>query len=209
VNWARHERHALADLLVQTGPDAPTLCAGWTTRDLAAHLVIRDRRPDAAIGLVVKPLASHTHDVQEKAAAQPWDTLVEQVRSGPPAWLPPAWEPVDRTVNTIEYFVHHEDVRRAQTGWEPRPAEPDLEDELWRRLRVGARLFARRSPVGLVLRRPNGGEVTAKAKEPTVTVAGPASELTLFVYGRQDHARVDIVGPDDLVTEVRAARLGI
>src|SRR5690606_24047731 len=38
---ARAERHALADLLMAVGPDAPTLCAGWTTAHLAAHLVVR------------------------------------------------------------------------------------------------------------------------------------------------------------------------
>jgi uncharacterized protein (TIGR03083 family) len=44
---ARAERAALCDLFDEVGPDAPTLCAGWTTRDLAAHLVIRERRADA------------------------------------------------------------------------------------------------------------------------------------------------------------------
>jgi uncharacterized protein (TIGR03083 family) len=38
---AQEERNELCDLMLETGPDAPTLCEGWTTRDLAAHLVIR------------------------------------------------------------------------------------------------------------------------------------------------------------------------
>ncbi len=52
---ARAERAALADLMLEVGPDSPTLCGDWTTRDLAAHLVLRERRPEAA-GLVVPAL---------------------------------------------------------------------------------------------------------------------------------------------------------
>jgi hypothetical protein len=110
---------------------------------------------------------------------------------------------VDEVINTVEFFVHHEDVRRAAPAWEPRPTDVGLEGELWRRLRSGARIMARRSPVGLVLRRAGDGEVRARTGEPDVTVTGPASELVLFASGRQTHARVDIAAPDDV-----AARSG-
>ena len=46
TSLARRERISLCDTFTRTGPDAPTLCSPWTTADLAAHLVIRDRRPD-------------------------------------------------------------------------------------------------------------------------------------------------------------------
>jgi uncharacterized protein (TIGR03085 family) len=209
VNWARHERAELADLLATVGPDAPTLCAGWSTRDLAAHVVIRDRRPDAAAGLVIKPLAGHTAKVQHEFTARPWDELVAAVRTGPPEWMPGAWPPVDRAINTVEFFIHHEDVRRAASTWEPRPTDIGLEDDLWRRLRLGARLMARRAPAGVVLHRAADGEVRAKAGEPAVTVSGPPSELVLFVSGRQGHAKVDVDGPDDLAAQLRSAPLGL
>ena len=209
MNWARHERAELADLLAARGPDAPTLCEGWSTRDLAAHVVLRDRRPDAGAGIVFKPLADYTARVQNEIAAQSWDELVAQVRAGPPGWMPGAWEPVDKAINTVEFFVHHEDVRRAAPAWEPRVTDVGLEDELWSRLRTGARIMARRCPVGLVLRRAGDGEVRAKTGEPVVTVTGPAAELVLFASGRQAHARVDVVGADDTVARVRTARLGI
>ena len=51
MSYSREERLALCALLDETGPDAPTLCEGWTTGDLAAHLVLRERRPDAAAGV--------------------------------------------------------------------------------------------------------------------------------------------------------------
>jgi uncharacterized protein (TIGR03085 family) len=209
VNWAHHERAELADLLTAVGPDAPTLCAGWSTRDLAAHLVIRDRRPDAGAGLVIKPLAGHTAKVQDQMAARPWSELVDLVRAGPPGWNPGAWGPVDRAINTVEFFVHHEDVRRAESSWDPRPSDVGFEDDLWRRLRFGARMLARRAPGGLVLRRMADGEVRARAGDPAVIITGPPSELTLFVFGRQRHARVEVDGPDDLVARLRTARLGL
>jgi uncharacterized protein (TIGR03085 family) len=212
MNWARHERQELADLFAAVGPDGPTLDEGWTTSDLAAHLVIRDRRPDAAAGLVVPALAAHGEKVRRQVRAQPWADLVALVRTGPPSWSPAAIEAIDRAINTVEFFVHHEDVRRAQSGWEPRPADGDLEHELWRRLRSMAWLLARRSPMGLLLRRSNGDEVVAKkpgTNDTTVTVSGPASELLMFAYGRQAHARVDITATADETAAILDARLGL
>jgi uncharacterized protein (TIGR03083 family) len=55
VSYSRDERLALCTLLDKTGPDAPTLCEGWNTGDLAAHLVLRERRPDAAAGVIGSP----------------------------------------------------------------------------------------------------------------------------------------------------------
>ena len=46
THLAELERAALCDTLEAVGPDVPTLCDPWTTAELAAHLVIRDRRPD-------------------------------------------------------------------------------------------------------------------------------------------------------------------
>uniref|UniRef100_UPI0025DDC77B maleylpyruvate isomerase family mycothiol-dependent enzyme n=1 Tax=uncultured Brevibacterium sp. TaxID=189678 RepID=UPI0025DDC77B len=57
TNFARSERRSLAALLRTVGPDAPTLCEEWTTRDLAVHIVIRDRRPDALVGNAFPALA--------------------------------------------------------------------------------------------------------------------------------------------------------
>src|SRR5438067_1422161 len=47
------ERARLADLLDELGPDALTLLPPWTTRDIAAHLVLRERDPLAGPGLVL------------------------------------------------------------------------------------------------------------------------------------------------------------
>jgi uncharacterized protein (TIGR03085 family) len=209
TNFARTERAALAELLDRTGPDAPTLCEGWATRDLAAHLVLRERRPDAAAGIVLGPLAGHTDAVQADYAARPWPELVDLVRQGPPRWSPSVLAPVDRGANTIEFFVHHEDVRRARPAWAPRPADPALERELWRMLSVRARMMFARSRVGVVLRRDTGEEAVASGGEPPVTLVGPASELVLYAHGRRQHARVTVEGDPEAVRVFATTPLGV
>jgi uncharacterized protein (TIGR03085 family) len=190
---AADERRALSDLLDQLGPDAPTLCVGWTTRDLAAHLVIRERRPDAAAGVLLAPLAGYTARIQRGAAQRPWPELVEQVRGGPPWWSPVQLPRLAEKVDGIEFFVHHEDVRRARPGWEPRPADPRRAAQLWALLCRLARLCYRNSPVGVVLRRPDGAQCRARRGAGTVTVIGEPEELVLHAYGR-DQAIIELEG---------------
>ncbi|MFJ2029406.1 TIGR03085 family metal-binding protein [Streptosporangium sp. NPDC087985] len=211
MTHAGAERAALGDLFVQLGPDAPTLCEGWTTFDLAAHLVLRERRPDAAGGIALRPLARYTASVQESLKARHgYAGLVELVRSGP-AGLYRLVPGADSAVNTLEFFVHHEDVRRAQRVWEPRELPADLEEIFWKRLRTGRRLFLRRSPVGVVLHRIGGGGVALGGTRdaPVVEVTGTAGELLLFCFGRQSHAKVGLTGPEDAVARLMDARLGV
>ena len=119
MSVAQRERAALVEILRAVGPDAPTLCEGWMTRDLVAHLVVRERRPDALPGLVFGPLASYTARVQNRlSTSTKWEDLVELFASGPPVFS--LFKVLDPLASIHEMFVHHEDVRRAQTGWEPR-----------------------------------------------------------------------------------------
>jgi len=206
---ARTERDALCDLFGEVGPEVPTLCEGWDARDLAAHLVVRERRPDIAPGLVVSALARHSEKVRVTESERPWAELVERVRTGPPTWNPMHFRRVDELVNTVEYFVHHEDVRRAQPGWTPRTLSPELTEALAAPLARMGRLLTRRAKVGLVLQ-PTGREpIRLRKGEPAVTISGDVGELVLYVYGRKDHARVDLTGPQDAVEQVRAASFGI
>jgi uncharacterized protein (TIGR03085 family) len=196
---SRSERQALADLLAELGPDAPTCCAGWRTRDLAAHLVVRDRRPDAAAGFVVGgPLAAWTDRVMAGARRRDFAALVADVRSGPPAWVPTAWPAVDRLVNTAEMAIHHEDVRRAQPGWSPRELDRATQDRLWSAVPLLGRSGAAGTDGGLIARRtdlPGGTSVRRlRAGSPMTTVAGPPLEVLLWVSGRQDVARVEVTG---------------
>lgn len=204
AGFARSERLALADLMLAEGPDAPTRCEGWTARDLAAHLVLRERRPDAALGLLAKPLSGYTQSVQRRLRDRPWPSLVGAVRSGPPGPL----RALDEQMNLVEMFVHHEDVRRARPEWSPRSLDAAEEQALWARLRTMARLWRRRLPVAVTLDAPGYGSVAAGPGAPQVTVTGPPGELLLFIFGRQDVARVELSGPDTAVARLKSARLG-
>ncbi|MFC4119601.1 TIGR03085 family metal-binding protein [Nonomuraea zeae] len=209
MTHARDERSAICDLFDRLGPDAPTLCTGWTTYDLAAHLVLRERRPDAMGGIALKPLAGYTASVQNGLKARhPYPELVGLVRK--PGGVYGVLSFLDNAVNTLEYFVHHEDVRRAQPSWEPRELAADLDELVWKRVSTGARFMLRRSPVGVVLHRLGGGVALGGNRQgPKVEVTGAASELLMFCFGRQAHARVELTGDPHAIELLRSASLGV
>ncbi|WP_037668782.1 TIGR03085 family metal-binding protein [Streptomyces griseus] len=208
--FAKRERLLLADLLETAGPDAPTLCEGWRTRELAAHVVVRERRPDAAGGILIKQLASRLDKVMEEFAAKPYEELIQLIRTGPPRFSPFSLKQVDEASNIVEFYVHTEDVRRAQPDWTSRELDPVFQDSLWSRLERTARLMGRGSPTGLVLRRPDGRTAVAHRGTPVVTVTGEPSELVLFLYGRQNAAKVGLDGDEDAIAAVHEAKqLGI
>lgn len=205
---AQEERRALADLLLEVGPDAPTLCQGWSAADLAAHLVVRERRPGAALGIVLTPLAGHTERVQRSVRdGRPWPELVAVVRDGPPWLMRPSF--VDEAMNTAEYFIHVEDVRRAQPGWEPRDVDADLQRALWSRVRFMARAARKDAPGGLELVSPGFDRVTVRPGAPAVTARGEPGELLLLISGRQQVARVELDGEPEAVERVRRAKFGM
>ena len=207
-NVARLERAALCDLLLEVGPDQPTLCTGWTTRDLAAHLVVRERRPDAAVGIVFKPLRARTERVQAATAKRPYDELVALVRR-PPPWSLAAIGPLDRATNTVEFFVHHEDVRRAVPDWHPRQLDPTTTRALW--LLVGnlGRLALRRFPAQVEIEAPGSGSTRVGGDSPAIRLTGEPGELVLFLTGRQRAARVEVTGPEEATQRLHRARLGL
>ncbi|MFI6866957.1 TIGR03085 family metal-binding protein [Nocardia sp. NPDC050406] len=197
MSMAQRERRQLVQTMAAVGPDAPTLCGDWTVRELAAHLIVRERRLDAAPGIMLKPFAGYLDRVQAKTAQRPFPELLEQVRTGPPLWSP--LKLVDSIVNLTEMFVHHEDVRRAGSSWESRDLSAADEDRLWKVLRPLARMAYRKSPVTVVLATPDGRRVTVPAEGArSVVLTGPPSELLLHAFGR-DEVRLSMSGdPDDV-----------
>lgn len=208
VNLASEERHALAQLFMEVGPDAPTLCAGWTTRDLAAHLVVRESRPDAAVGIVFTPLAKWTDKVQAKVAQEPYPELVAKVDNGPPKFSVFALPGVESAANTMEYFVHHEDVRRAEPGWQPRELSTAQRVALWRALWGARRMLLRSSPVPVTLEPTDVPNVDAP-EQPVdgVVIKGPVAEMTMHLYGRAEHEDLEFVGePADVAAYLESKR---
>ena len=205
---ASDERQQLCDLFDRLGPEAPTLCEGWRTRDLAVHLVMREQRPDALAGRFVKPLASRGERVDKELRELPWSDLVQRVRQGAPKWNPLGIGAVDETVNSAEFYVHHEDVRRAEANWVARPSDPAREEALWKALGKVAKVFYGRSPVGVALRRPDGTEIAAKRGPRTVRVLGEPSELILHAFGRRE-AKVSFEGNEADVLAVEDLRRSV
>jgi uncharacterized protein (TIGR03085 family) len=118
----------------------------------------------------------------------------------------------------VEYFVHHEDVRRGQPDWEPRELDRGLADQLWQQL-ARVRLLLRKAPVGVEFARDDapagasGGDgaagpvrITAKARAPMVTVTGPPAELMMWAFGRTRAARVRLAGSDPDVAALASDR---
>lgn len=218
MTYAREERVALCTLLDRTGPDAATLCEAWQTADLAAHLVLRERRPDAAVGILGGPMARYTARAQRKLLASvPYPKLVEMIRSGPPRLSFFGIPGVDAKANFAEYFVHHEDVRRAQEGWQPRELDDGLTDAIWGLLSQ-ARLMLRKVPVGIEFARDDTREradgkravrMTVRGRTPVVTVIGAPAELLMWTFGRTDAAEIKLEGAEADVAALRQAQWGI
>lgn len=195
TNFANVERRHLAALLRRLGPDAPTLCEGWSTRELAVHLVLRDGRPDVLAGKAlpqVPVLGERARRSEQAVADLPWDELVQKVER-PPLYSPARLAPVDSRMNTVEFFVHHEDVRRAQPQWHERPLLHDEEKALWRALGLLAKVLLKDEEDTVVLIAPTYGAVNGgRGRTGTVRVLRAVpSELLLWAHGRREQARVE------------------
>ena len=208
MSLASAERAAISDAFDAVGPDRPTLCEGWTTADLLAHLLVRERRPWMSAGIAIPALASLTDKAMAAWGSTPWADRVALLRGGPPPWSPWFVPALDRMVNGAELYVHHEDVRRGEPGWEPRPADAARDAELWAIVGRMAKLTYRKSPVGVVLRRPDGESIVAKSADHGVTVTGEPGELVLHAFGRSA-VRVETDGEAADVAALAAASRGI
>jgi len=202
TRMARTERTALCDLALQLGEDQPTLSGEWTVKDLVVHLLVRERSP-AAVGIAVPPLARFTELEYRRVDKYSYQELIALFKSGPPALSAFAIPGADEAANTVEYFVHHEDVRRAQPDWEPRPYDEHREKALWKLLPFTARMTYKSSPVGVTLVRPDGEHIVAKPGANGVVITGEVSELVMLAFGR-DQARVEYSGDADAVERVRS-----
>lgn len=207
------ERHEFAHTLRVSGPDAPTLCTGWTTAELTAHLVLRERSLVEPAGrlpiarLRVRGVAAH----ERYLAHRGFHAAVSQFDAGAPRWSPFALPPA-RAGNLLEYVVHHEDVRRAGEGWQPRSLPIARQQAIWWWLQRVARFTMRRAPVGVELVWPSDGSATARRSRdgrPVVTVTGDPVELALVAFGRQRVARVDYDGDPADVTALAEARISV
>jgi uncharacterized protein (TIGR03085 family) len=210
---ARRERHALCDLALALGPDAPTLCGDWSCRDLVAHLLVRENSMIAAAGISFSPMAGLTEHAMARAARNPFPEMVAKLYD--PGLTPYRLPGVERLTNTLEYLVHHEDLRRAQPdptapNWQPRVLAPADEDDLWKLLPGSAKLATRSADVPIVVRRSDrpGKEATVRHGDDPVVAIGLPSELVLFFFGRSQLHEVTFEGPSESITRLHLADKG-
>jgi uncharacterized protein (TIGR03085 family) len=208
MSLASDERTAICDEFEKVGPDRPTLCEGWDTRDLLAHLLVRERQPWAAAGILVPALAPVTERAMHGFADTPWTEMVDTFRGGAPAWSPYRIGKLDELANGAELFVHHEDVRRGEPGWEPRPADPARDAELWGLLRRMGRILYRGSKAGIAVRRASGEQLVVKTGTGLVTIVGEPAEVVLHAFGRTA-VRVELEGTPADVEALASSSLGM
>ena len=202
---ARRERQALCDLAVTLDGTAPTLCGDWDLSLLLAHLIVRERRPLKASGIMIPALAGVTERAMAKEAATGAPAMVALLRK--PPRTPYSLPVIERFTQTLEYFVHHEDIRRAQSGWEPRELPTEDVEELWTLLSRSGVYLGRGLPVPTRLSRSDrpGTSAAFKKGDDPVVVTGPVGELVLWAFGRSAVRDLTYDGPDDAVASLQGA----
>lgn len=205
--WMETEREAMVRTLHGADPKAPTLCEGWTVSRLLAHLIMREERPWKMIGDEIRrdqPGREHSLNtlVEQAGTEHGYRSLVDRFAAGAQGFSPMRLG--GDAVNLLEFFVHHEDIRRGTGNAEPRELPEGEERELRRRLPLMARMGYLRSPVGVLLQLPGGEQARVRRGEPAVTIIGPAGELALHAMGRRPAARVEISGTPESVDRFRS-----
>lgn len=203
ADLAAAERSGVCDLMLELGPHAPTLNEGWEVIDLAAHLVVREHDLWAAGGIVVDPLQPVLDLAMKRRRRQGLERLVAIVRQGPPF----LFRLMPDGAHLHEYFIHHEDVRRANGG-APRTDRRELDEALAVLVRSAARRRLRKVDAGVDLTW-NGGVLYRHGSEPRANIEGAPGELLLYLTGRNRAARVEISGDASAVGALKAADLAI
>lgn len=185
MSFASRQRAALTDLLDELGPFAPTRCEGWRTQDLAAHLYVREHKLSALPGIGLERFAEKTSQVQNQVLhSMDYPHLVQEIRT--PGWI---MRPLDKLVNTSEFFIHHEDVLRANDR--SQVLTPKEQQELWPLVTVMARRVQAKAGDQLRITRTDTDlEKQIGAGDRIIHLRGLPSELLLHLTGRDSEVEL-------------------
>ena len=201
----RQGREALCSSLEQVGPDAPTMCEGWRAIDLASHMVVRERDPWTAPVILCGRLTGTIHKMQVNERSRGFQAVVDRLRGGPP-WLFRS-TPAAVRLNTVEDWIHCEDVRRAN-NLPKRQASADMNDMLWRGVTQAGKVAGLHCDVALhAVSSIDGRTTTISRGRYPVEVVGEPGEVLLYVTGRMTVADVELRGDPLAVDEVRNSSL--
>ena len=113
----RTERLALIGLLEQLGPDewaTPSLCEGWTVRDVAAHLayapLITPLAGMLGLGRAGFRVNKLNHDLAVREARRDTEEILDQLRDNAETGAKPMGMPMEAGV--ADAVVHQLDIRR-------------------------------------------------------------------------------------------------
>ena len=205
-------RAAFVAALYAAGPNEPTLVDQWQTQHLAASVYLREN-PHQVTARVSGPSTAAMNTAIEKLAEESssrkaFYSLVRKIGDGaepaPSGKRPSLFKRVRNSMKQrrhdadsllLEFFVHTEDIRRAQSRWAPRKLSDTYAGALFEQLREQARKYYGNAKTGYVLVRTNGERIVAKRGTTLTYVTGPAGELVLHALGRPDHALVLIDRP--------------
>ncbi|PRZ15628.1 TIGR03085 family metal-binding protein [Nesterenkonia sandarakina] len=196
TSTASEQRQALVTALRSVSADAPTLCEGWAAKDLALHIVIRDSRPDLMVGPSLPLVGDHARKTLDKLRDTGYESLVNRAEAGPPVYFPQNFPPLNDAMNTAEFYIHTEDVLRAQPDFDPKHPRT-ISEKLRRRLwRQGAMMFpmaARKAKRRITFISPGYGATTSgPSSAPLREIQGAPEELLLWAFGREEKAQVSI-----------------
>lgn len=209
TSFSQSERGRLCDTALSFGAAAPTLCGDWTVKDLLVHLVIRDGDPLGAPGIMFKPLSGFTERASKRLGTESLDALVHRLRR-PPLWSPYRIGVIDTALNTLEYYVHHEDIRRAGERWEQRPLTSREQGSIWRATGFLGRGLVRPAGVPVEIRwAGTDRRATLSSGTNPVTVTGLPGEVALFLFGRKENTGLEFDGPEGAVADLRGTSLGL
>ena len=208
----KSQREALCDALDAVHPSSPTLCAGWTAHHLAAHVWLRESDSWRVAGALLTGRRGRIElRMDEVMTQRPYPELVAAIRRGPEGFSPFRLPGVEELANTLEFFVHCEDVRRGSGNNTPRPADGALEELCWKRIPAMARLLLRGCPVAVWLERevPPGEPVRIGAGPDIVTLVGAPTELLLYLSGRRAAANVRVIGQPAAISVIEHRKPGV
>jgi uncharacterized protein (TIGR03085 family) len=208
TSFARRERTAICQTLRKLGPEQPTLCQGWSTKDLLVHLIVRENRPDAAVGLFIPFLSSYTDSISNKYKEKSFEELIAIFENGPKSPSPFSLPKVDELANTFEFLVHHEDILRAQSDYQPRKLTEEDAKFIWSRFTKSAVFFMRKVKVGVVAK-TDQGTYTLKRGNDVVTITGNVIDLVMFAFGRKNTTEINFEGNPTAVEKLKNSDLSL
>jgi uncharacterized protein (TIGR03085 family) len=197
-------RRAFTAMLDEVGPDAPTLCEGWTAQDLAIHMTLIERQPQSWLGIAISdripPTRKYFEGLVQRERDRPWTELVQRIRVGP-ARGPLAKAAFRNRMMFREYTIHAEDVRRANAL----PAEdfgPTVRDAVWKKAQFFARFVRTAEGHGLEVADTEGRVHQVREGSPTARIVGEPIEVLLYDFGRVGAAKVELTGDPAAVAGV-------